>query len=77
MYTIVGRENLEAVNIVANRSMELMKDLGQLEESKGIVVDSDYLISLASGYLFLYQAVLDHGLMPSQKSVKHQILKVH
>jgi len=80
MYTIVGRENLEAVNTVADRAMQIMRDesaIAALEEDKAVGVRADHLMSLATGYLFLYQAVLDHGLLPSQKSAKHQIFKVH
>ncbi len=77
MYQIVGKENLEAVNVIADRSLDIMMDISKLEESKVLNIDSDYLASLASGYLFLYNAVLDAGIMPSQKSAKHQIFKVH
>ncbi len=81
MYRIVGKENLFAVNTVADRSMEVLRTLTEDEESgnsKQVVsIDRDYLASITSGYLFLYNAVLDHGIMPSQRSAKHQIFKVH
>jgi hypothetical protein len=77
MYQIVGRENLEVVNFVADRSMEVVRELSDIEENKKVSVDSDTLMSLATGYLFLYHAVLDHGILPSQKSAKHRIFKVH
>lgn len=77
MYQIVGRENLQVVNFVADLAMEVMRDLSTIEENKRVAIDQDRLASLATGYLFLYHAVLDHGIMPSQKSAKHQIFKVH
>jgi hypothetical protein len=81
MYRIVGKENLFAVNTVADRSMEVLRILSKEEEegnTKEVVsINRDYLASITSGYLFLYNAVLDHGIMPSQRSAKHQIFKVH
>jgi hypothetical protein len=78
MYTIVGKQNLDSVNTVANRALEVLRDMDNMEDvQEKVQISSEYLLSLASGYLFLYTAVLDSGLMPSQKSAKHQIFKVH
>jgi hypothetical protein len=81
MYGIVGKENLFAVNTVADRALEILQSLEKDEESDQIEevirIDRDYLASLASGYLYLYNAVLEHGIIPSQKSAKHQIFKIH
>jgi hypothetical protein len=81
MYTIVGKENLEAVNLIADRAMRVLKDISDREESGSatevVSVSTDYLASLASGYLFLYSAVLDHGILPSQKAAKHRTVKIH
>jgi hypothetical protein len=76
MYLIVGKQNLGAVNEVADMSLQVIEDLGSHNEEK-VTVDSNVLGSLASGYLFLYEAVLQAGLMPNTKSAKHNIFNLH
>lgn len=70
MYRIVGRDNLEAVEQVANMSLRVMQEL-QANEEDLIKVNANVLESITSGYLFLYEAVLQAGLMPNSKSAKH------
>jgi hypothetical protein len=57
MYKIVGKQNLYAVNEVAERAMIIMHNHSE-SEAEIAEVPLDVLISLASGYLFLYNAVL-------------------
>ena len=79
MYRIVGKENLAAVNEVAQRSMVIIHNLSKVEDdpSDTVKVDKDILLSLANGYLYLYEVVLEQGLLPSSKSAKHGIFKLH
>jgi len=76
MYLIVGKENLQAVNDVADMSLQVIEDLRNYEEEV-VTIDTNVLGSLASGYLFLYEAVLQAGLMPNTKSAKHNIFNLH
>lgn len=80
MYLIVGKENLEAINYTAQLALESINELEELqkdEPSTSVTVSTETLEQLASGFLFLYQSILEAGIMPSNTSPKHKLFTLH
>ena len=76
MYRIVGKDNLASVNEVAQRAMILLHNFEDSEEPTA-TIPLDTLLLLTSGYLYLYQVVLEEGCMPNTNSAKHNIFNLH
>ena len=76
MYRIVGKENLFAVNEVADRCLRVLHNAEEIEDQE-VKLDKDILLSIASGYLYLYNIVLEEALIPNTTSTKHNIFNLH
>ena len=77
MYRIVGKENLAAVEDVAQKALITINKVQQVEDDSPIKVDKTLLLALSTRYLFLYNVIVEEGLMPNQFSAKHKIFNLH
>jgi hypothetical protein len=66
MYTIVGKDNLEAVNVMADDCINLLDQLAR-EAKDEVVIDKHLVQRMAQAYLFMYNKSIEHGVMPSIK----------
>jgi|WetSurMetagenome_2_1015567.scaffolds.fasta_scaffold18012_6 hypothetical protein len=66
MYRIVGKDNLEAVNSLAN---EAIMALHELKDNANDYVSINKLLvqRLAQGYLYMYNKSIEHSIMPNNK----------
>ncbi len=78
MYTILGKDALEAVNNIAQKAMITIHNTSQLDDSVSeLTVSKGDLLALSSGFLYLYNVVLEEGMMPNTRSAKHNIFTLH
>lgn len=80
MYRIVGKANLAAINAAADTSIGILTDLLKVSSNPDITkvaISIDDLEQLASGYLYLYNKVLEHGIMPANSNNKHKVENIH
>lgn len=77
MYRILGKANLHAVESIAQKSTILLQELSALEDTDTVRISVSDLMSLTSGYLFLYNSVMEESLMPNPASPKHKIFNLH
>lgn len=79
MYRILGKENLSAVNEIANKAIAYIHNINSIEDSNvlNVSVNKDDFLLLAEAYLYLYNSVLEHSIMPNNSQPKHKIEKTH
>lgn len=70
MHNIVGRENLKAVNNMADECMSVLHQLKDNDKDV-ILIDKLFVQRLAQGYLFMYNKSIEHSMMPSIKVKPH------
>ena len=66
MYRIVGKENLLAVNNLANYAITVLHDLQGIDKDE-VVLDKMLVQRLAQGYLYMYNKSIEHSIMPGVK----------
>ena len=76
MYRIVGKENLHAVEDVAQKALIAINEVQQIEDEV-VKLNKNTLLALSTGYLFLYNIIVEEGLMPNHTSAKHKIFNLH
>lgn len=63
MYKIVGKENLLAVNKLADDSIIVLNELKDIQKDE-VLIDKLLVQRLAQGYLYMYNKSIEHSIMP-------------
>ena len=76
MYRIVGKESLHSVETVAQKSLVILHQLQSIQDDTVKISKAD-ILALSTGYLFLYNIIVEEALMPNASSAKHKIFNLH
>lgn len=76
MAIIKDKRYLEGINDITDKTLSLIHEINNTEKEY-LQISTEFLARLTAGYMFLYNQVMEDGMMPSPKTLQQFTNIIH